>query len=103
MGDDTIKPHQLAAFDVLRIGKGVSVADIGAVDAVQDHVHLADRPSPSVGILAAKVEVERIAAVLLHVVRRLHQDTTGAQSWIDDARADIRLYLYVTSLAAHNT
>ena len=77
VGDHPVEPHQLPAADVHRLGERVAVLDVGVRDAVQQHVHLADRPDAAVVLLARQVQVARVAAVLLDVL--LGQDQHAAR------------------------
>ena len=70
IGDHPVEAHQLAALDVQRARPGCRRSDVGVGDAVQEHVHLADRPDAAVVLLAVEAEVARVAAVLLDVLVR---------------------------------
>ena len=45
-----------------------SLREVGVVDAVQEHVHLGDRPGSAVVLLAEQGQVAGVAAVLLDVL-----------------------------------
>ena len=68
VGKDAVKAHQLTVFDVLRLGQGVFVAQVGAADAVQQHVHAGNGPHGAVGLLAAQVGAGAVAPMLVDVL-----------------------------------
>ena len=76
---------------VLRVLEGVFLADVGVVDAVQQHVHLADRPGGADAVLAGQRQVARVAAVLADVVAGLDQHAAGPAGRVVHAHAGLRI------------
>ena len=88
VGDHPVEGAQLAvSADVLRLGQGVALADVGGVDAVQDHVHLADGPGGAVVVLAGQHQVARVAAGLLHELLGVDQHAARANRGVQDLHA----------------
>jgi hypothetical protein len=54
-----VEGRQLPAFGELRAGDGVTLADVGIRAAVQDHVHLRQRPGGVVLFLAVNRDASR--------------------------------------------
>ena len=75
---------------VLRIAQRVPLADVGAGDAVQDHVHLADGPGAAVELLAEERQVAAVAARLFHLPLGLDQQAAGAAGRVVDRHAGPR-------------
>ena len=73
VGDDTVEPLQLAAAGVLGVGERVVVLEVGVSDAVQQHVHLRDRPCGAVVLLPGQYEIGWVAAVVDDVVAGVDQ------------------------------
>ena len=78
IGQHPVEAVQLTAVDVHGLGEGVAVLHVGVRDAVQQQVHLRDRPDAAVVLLAGQLQVARVPAVLLHVI--LGQDQHAARS-----------------------
>jgi hypothetical protein len=91
IGEHAVEAHQLAAFHVLRLGQGVVVAQIGAADAVQQHVHLGDGPHRAVGLLPAQVGARAVATVLVDVLLGQDQHAARAHARVVDAVLLLRL------------
>ena len=70
----SVTPLLDAIFDMLRLSQRVFVAQIGAADAVQQHVHLRDRPDGAVGFLAAQVGAPAVAADVREAVLGLRAE-----------------------------
>jgi len=51
---------------------------------VEDHVHVADRPDSTVGVLPVEGQVIRVLPLLFHVLMGLNQETTGTGSGVID-------------------
>ena len=74
IGEHAVESAQLVVvIFVLRVGQGVSVADVGVRDTVQQHVHLADGPGGAHLFLTGQHQVFRVAAAFAQVVARLNQ------------------------------
>ena len=91
IGQHPVKPHQLAAFHVRRLGQRVVVAQIGGGDAVQQHVHLGNRPDRAIGLLPAQIRPPAIAPVLVDVILGENQHATRAAGWVINAVVLLRL------------
>ncbi len=91
IGDDPVEAHQLAAFQVERLSQGVPVLQVGVADAVQDHVHLGDRPDPAVVLLAVERQVARIASVLGDVLVREDQHASRTRAGVVDPHPLLRI------------
>ena len=65
IGDDAVEALQFARLPVHGVQQGVLELDVGAGDAVQQHVELADGPGGGVVNLAAEAQVGGVAAGLL--------------------------------------
>ena len=91
IGEHPVEAHQLAAVDVHRLGEGVAVLHVGVGDAVQQQVHLRDRPDAAVVLLARQAQVARVPAVLLHVVLGQDQHAARPRAWVIDRHALARL------------
>ena len=74
-----------------RLLERVALTDVGAADAVQQHVHLADGPGAAVEFLPGQFEIAGIAADLLHVLLRLDQHAARPAGRIVDRHAFLRL------------
>ena len=74
IGEHAVESAQLVVLVfVLRVGQGVSVADVGVRDTVQQHVHLADGPGGAHLFLTGQHQVFRVAAAFAQVIARLDQ------------------------------
>lgn len=64
IGDHSVKPSDLTRrfVSMLRILQRATLPDVGTANAVQDHIHLADSPSPAIQFLTGQREVSGIAA-----------------------------------------
>ena len=85
-----VKGHQLTALGVLRRAQSIAFANIGAVDTVQEHIHLADGPSVKVHLLAEQGQVRWIFAVPFQVITSLHQHTARTYGRVIDAHTGLR-------------
>ena len=82
IGEDAVEALELAVLVlVLRAADGVLLPDVGVGDAVQQHVHLADRPGGADLLLAGEREVARVAAGLADVVAGLDEHAARAARW----------------------
>jgi hypothetical protein len=84
VGEDPVEVHQLAAFDVLRLGQRVVVLQVGGADAVQQHVHLGDGPHRAVELLAEEVGLAAVLAVLVDVFLGGDQHAAGTAAGVVD-------------------
>ena len=91
VGDDPVEAFELAALDVLGAGEGVVVAKVGVVDAVQEHVHLGDRPRGAVVLLPGEVQVARVAAVVGHVVAGVDEHAARPGARVVDRHPFLRV------------
>ncbi len=66
VGEDAVEAAKFAALIglVLRVAQGVLLADVGVLDAVQEHVHFADGPGGADALLPGEREVTRITTAL---------------------------------------
>ena len=71
-----VKHHQFATRDVLRITQSIALANVRIEHTMQEHVHLADRPSVQVHFLTIQREVLRVVPVFDEVVAGLDQHAT---------------------------
>ena len=76
--DHEVEGPQLVAARELRAGDGVALRDVGVLVAVQDHVHLGQRPGGVVLLLAVDGEAAR------RLGRRLEQQRAGAAGRVVD-------------------
>lgn len=93
VGQHAIKPQQVA-FVVLVLGvtQGVLLPDLLRVgNAVQQHVHFADRPRGADTLLPEEGPIERTAPALADVVGRLDEHAAGTAGGIVDAHAFLRV------------
>ena len=91
VGQHPVEPVQLPAVDVHGLGEGVAVLHVGVGDAVQQQVHLRDRPDAAVVLLARQVQVARVPAVLLHVVLGQDQHAARPRARVIHRHARLRL------------
>ena len=70
IGDHSVKTANLTRrfVSMLRVLQRATLPDVGTANAVQDHVHLADSPSPTVQFLTGQREVSGIAADLFDIM-----------------------------------
>ena len=88
VGDDAVEAHELAALECAAARRACrSFANVGVGDAVQQHVHLADRPDAAVGLLPVEPQVLRVAAVLVDVLLRQDQHAARARAGVVDRHA----------------
>ena len=93
IGQHPVEALEFAALRlVLRLAQSVLLADVGVRDAVQQHVHLADRPGGADGFLAEKREVTRIAATFADVVAGLNQHAAGSTGGVVNRHAGLGIY-----------
>jgi hypothetical protein len=81
---DSIEPPKLPVLDVLRLGQGVLVPEVGAVDPMQQHVHLCDRPDCAGVLLAEEVGFAAILSMLIYVVLGGNQHPAGTTARVVD-------------------
>ena len=92
IGDHAVEAADLAApVQVQRLLERVAVPDVGAADAVQQHVHLADGPGAAVEFLAGEFQVAGVAARLLDVLLGQDQHAARPHGGVVDAHALPRL------------
>ena len=92
IGEDAVVALQLVALVlVLRPADGVFLANVSVRDAVQQHVHLADRPCRADALLTEKRQVARIATALAHMVARLDEHTARAAGRVVHAHVRLRV------------
>ena len=91
VGDHPVKAPQLAAAHVLGAGEGVVVAQVGVADAVQQHVHLRNRPGSAVVLLPGQHQVSGIAAVVGHMVAGIDQHAARARARVIHSHALLRV------------
>jgi len=85
VGDDPIKAVQFAILvEMARLLYGVALLDFEGLDAVQEHIHLADGPGAAVVLLPGQIQVVRVAAGLLHVLPGLDEHAAGTGCGIID-------------------
>ena len=87
VGDHPVEPPQLTTAGVSGVGERVVVEEIRVPDAVQQHVHLRDRPGGAVVLLPGEVKVGGIAAVVGHVVAGVDQHAARTRARIVDGHA----------------
>jgi hypothetical protein len=87
IGDHPVVQDQLPALDQLGLADRVALLDPTARPLVQEHVHLADAPSPEVLLLPVQRHVLRVAAVRLDVLRALDEHAAGPTGGIADPHA----------------
>ena len=85
IADDPVKAHQLATVPMAWVGERVVVLNICALDAVQEHVHLADGPDAAVVVLPVEAEVTRVATVLGDVVLGEDEHAARADAGVVDS------------------
>ena len=76
---------------MLRLLDRVALSNVGAADAVQQHVHLADGPGAAVEFLPGEFQVAGVAADFLDVLLRLDQHAARSGTGVVDAHAFLRL------------
>jgi hypothetical protein len=91
IGEHAVEVHQLAALDVLRLGQGVFVLQVGGADAVQQHVHLGDGPHRAVELLPEQVGLAAVFAVLVDVFLGGDQHAAGAAAGVVDVVLELGL------------
>ena len=91
VGDHAVESRQFATAHMRRVGERVVVAQVGVSDAMQQHVHLGDRPSGAVVLLPSEHEVVRITAVVDHMVAGVDQHAARARARVVDRHARLRI------------
>ena len=91
VGEDAVEAAQLAALDMPRIGQGVFVLQPGRADAVQQHVHLGNRPDSAVELLAEQVGLAAVLAVLVDIFLGGNQHSARAAARVVDVVFEARL------------
>ena len=87
VGNHPVEPPQFSASDVLGVGQGVVVPEVCVSDAMQQHVHLRDRPGGPVVLLPGEDEVGGVAAVVGHMVAGIDQHAARARARVVDRHA----------------
>lgn len=91
IGDHSVEPTNLTMLvEMQRLLERVALPDVGATDAMQQHVHLADGPSAAVEFLPRQFQIAGIAARFLNVLLRLDQHAARPDRRIVDAHAFLR-------------
>jgi hypothetical protein len=92
VGEDAIEPHELAVLaPVLRGPDRILLPDVGRLDVVEDHVHLADGPGGADLLLARQNDVARVAAGVADVVACLDQHAARPGGRVVDRHAGLRV------------
>ena len=91
VGEHPVELADLPVVEDERVLQRVTVLDRGSGDFVEDHVHDADRPNRSVGVLAVQGEVVGVLALLFHVLVGLNEEAAGADRRVVDGVARLRL------------
>ena len=91
VGEHPVELADLPVVEDERVLQRVTVLDCGSGDVVEDHVHDADRPDRSVGVLAVEGEVVGVLALLFHVLVGLNEEAAGADRRVVDDVAGLRL------------
>ena len=84
VGEHPVELANLPVVQDLRVLQRVGVLDGEARDAVEDHVHLADRPDGAVRVLPVEREVVRVFALFLDVLVALDQHAARADGRVVD-------------------
>ena len=78
IGDHSVEAADFAILvQVLGFFQRVTLPDIGAADAMQQHIYFADGPRAAVEFLTGEFQVARVAASLLNIL--LGESTTSEQ------------------------
>jgi hypothetical protein len=67
-----------------RVLERVALADVGVGDAVQNHVHAADRPGAAIQLLPKEAQILRVAAIFGHILLRLNQHAARTDGGVVD-------------------
>ncbi len=90
--DDSVKSPQFAVgIQMQRFFQSIPVLDVGTANAMQQHVHFADRPGASVEFLPGQFQIARISAGFLNMFLRPNQHTARAHRRVQDAHAFLRI------------
>ncbi len=87
IGDHPVETLEFPAFPVQGMQQGILEPNIGAPNAVQEHVDFADGPGRGIVYLAAEAKIGRIAAGLLDILAADDQHAAGTASGIVDTHS----------------
>ena len=76
---------------MLRITERIAFADVGIEHAMQEHIHLADRPGIQIHLLTVEREIGGVFTMGDKVITRLHQHTARTHSRVIDTHTGMRL------------
>ena len=91
ISNNTIKLAYRTIFLPVGIHQSVSMLNVGILDVVHDHVHLADRPYRRSVILSKQCQLATVATLLLDILLALDEHTTASDSRIVDFHILLRL------------
>ena len=91
IGDHDVELHQGVFLDQRRAAERVAPLDAGLVHAMQEHVHLAQRPGAPVGFHAVQRDIPFALGVGRHGLPHLDQQRARSAGRIADAVARLRL------------
>ncbi len=92
IGDHSVKSPQFAVRVQMQwFFQSIAVPDVGTANAMQQHVHFADRPCAAVEFLPGQFQITGISARFLNVLLRPNQHTARAYGRVEDTHAFLRI------------
>ena len=91
VGDHPVESDQLTVTDVVGVAEGVVVAEVSVSDAVEQHVHLRDRPCGPVVLLPGENQIGGIATIVSNVVAGVDQHAARARARVVDSHTFLRI------------